>query len=340
MAVSGKHDFWLACGHHLLDRDAAGRLLVTDEFLKIYLARAELVPPPESCLAERRLHGILLGNPRQAVTASQIAAIADPDARENWEMMIAWRNHLVRNGTLESAYLEIVRRSISLPQVFIGQLIQVILRNVLDDCSDSFILRAAEMFFRPQKLTVEGNSIIAWDEETAASVSDRRHQSPLFALLGLPAATEADMLTDSTADSYWHRSDRFDMGFELAAGQRGSAALGQVIARWVSHLLAVDVAVEPLTELRNAPLSWYVGLTADATRIGDAIWNEDDADSLLQARLVGLYRLNFRNPSDVIEKVRGEPVYLLAGMTADEVLRLKPQNLVTGLPIRCEEAAN
>ena len=41
-----------------------------------------------------------------------------------------------------------------------------------------------------------------------------------------------------------------------------------------------------------------------------------------------------------MEKVRGEPVYLLAAMTADEVLRLKPQNLVTGLPIRHEEAVN
>jgi hypothetical protein len=338
--LSGKRDFWLTCGHHLLDRDAAGRLLVTDEFLKVYLARAELVPPPEACPVERRTYDILLSNPRQAVTSSQIAAIADPDARENWEMMIAWRNHLVRYGTLESAYLEIVRRKLKLPQVFVGQLIQVILRNALDDCTDAFILRAAEMFFRPQKLTVEGNSIIAWDEEAAGSVSDRRHQSPLFALLGLPAATDADVLTDITVDSYWERSDRFDMGFDLTAGQRGSAALGQVIARWILHLLAVDVAVEPLTELRDEPLSWYVGLSADATRIGDVIWNGNDMDSALQARLVGLYRLNFHNPSDVIERVRGEPVYLLAAMTADEVLRLKPQNLVTGLPIRCEEAAN
>jgi hypothetical protein len=30
----------------------------------------------------------------------------------------------------------------------------------------------------------------------------------------------------------------------------------------------------------------------------------------------------------------------LAAMTADGMLRLKPQNLVTGLPIRCEEAVN
>jgi len=337
--LSGKHDFWLTCGHHLLDRDAAGRLLVTDEFLKVYLARAELVPPPDACPAERRLHALLLSNPRQAVTSSQIAAIADPDARENWEMMIAWRNHLVRHGGLESAYLEIVRRNIKLPQVFVGQLIQVILRNALNDCTDAFVLRAAEMFFRPQTLTVEGHSIIAWDEETAGKVSGRPHQSPLFALLGLPAATDADVLNDLTVDSYWGRSDRFDMGLDLA-GQRGSAALGQVIARWISHLLAVDVTVEPLAELRDAPLSWYVGLSADATRIGDAIWNGSDTEDAPLGRLIGLYRLNFRNPSDVIEKVRGEPVYLLAAMGPDDVLRLKPQNLVNGLPISCQEAAN
>jgi hypothetical protein len=95
-----------------------------------------------------------------------------------------------------------------------------------------------------------------------------------------------------------------------------------------------------LTELRDEPLSWYVGLSADATRIGDAIWNGSDVDGELRGRLVGLYRLNFHDPSDVIEKVRGEPVYLLAAMAADEVLRLKPQNLVNGLPIRCEEAVN
>jgi hypothetical protein len=335
--LSAKHDFWLGCGHHLLDRDATKRLVVTDEFLKVHLARAELVPPPEACLAERWLHDILLHNPRQAVTSSQIAAIADLDARENWEVMIAWRDHLVRHRTLESAYLDIMRRNIRLPQVLIGQLIQVILRNALNDCDDAFVLRAAEMFFRTQKLAVEGNSIIAWDEE--ASV-DRRHQSPLFALLGLPAAVEADVLSDATASSYWERSDRFDVGLDLTAGQRGSAALGDVIARWISHLLAVNVAVEPVAELRDEPLSWYVGLSADATRIGDAIWNGNDLDSELRARLVGLYRLDFRDPSDVIEKVRGEPVYLLAAMTADEELRLKPQNLVTGLPIRCEEAAN
>ena len=78
-------DFWLSCGHHLLDRDAGGGLVVTDEFLKAYLARPELAPPPEACVVERTLHAALLADPRRPVGAADIAAIADADARENWD---------------------------------------------------------------------------------------------------------------------------------------------------------------------------------------------------------------------------------------------------------------
>lgn len=337
--MSVSRDFWPACGHHLLDRDAAGRLLVTDEFLKAYLARPELVPPPEACATERQLHHALLRDPRQPVAATQVAAITDVDARENWEMMMAWRDHLVKHRTLEAAYLEIIRRNIKFPHVFIGQLVQAILRNILDDCGDVLVLRAAEMFFRPQKLLVQDGSLLAVDEETEASLG-RQPPSPLVALLGLSATVEVDMLVDATADAYWGRSDRFDMALDLSTGRHGLAALGDVITRFLSHLLAVEVAIEPLAELQSAPWNWYVGLSADATRIGDAIWNGDDLDDATRAQLIGLFRLTFRNPADMIERIRGEPVYLLVATAADEVLRLKPQNLVTGLPIRHEETVN
>ena len=48
MASPLNKDFWLACGHHLLDREEGGGLLVTDDFLKVYLARPELSPPPRA----------------------------------------------------------------------------------------------------------------------------------------------------------------------------------------------------------------------------------------------------------------------------------------------------
>ena len=56
------------------------------------------------------------------------------------------------------------------------------------------------------------------------------------------------------------RSDRFDFGARSDAGRRGLAALGNVIEYWIKHLLDIEVIVEPLTELRDVALSWYVGL--------------------------------------------------------------------------------
>jgi hypothetical protein len=331
--LSEGRDFWLSCGHHLLDRDAGGGLLVTDEFLKAYLARPEITPPTDACASERALHRALLADPRQPVTAAQIAAIADEDARENWQVMVAFRDQLVRHRTLEAAYLDIVRRNLRFPHIFLNQVVHVILRNVLDSCDDAFILRAAELFFRPQKLTLHEGSLVAADEETVSGLGDKP-LSPLVSMLGLPVAAEIDVLSDANAGSYWERSDLFDLALDLTAGRRGLAALGDVIVRWVSHLLSVDVEIEPLMEMQNVALAWYVGLDAEATRIGDALWKGDDLHEGARARVVGLYRLSFMDPSDVVEKVRGEPVYLMAAMTADKVLRLKPQNLVIGLPVR------
>ena len=337
--MSARRDFWLSCGHHLLDRDATGKLLATDEFLMAYLARPELMPLEESCSAERGLHSALLRDPRQPIAASRVAAIADADTRENWQTMIAWRDHLVRYCSLEAAYLEIVRRDIKFPHILISQLVQAILRNALDDCGDVFMLRAAEMFFRPQRLLLQEASIVAVDEEADPSPG-LDSPSPLAKLLGLWPTAEVDLLSDSTEESYWERSDRFDMALDLTAGRRGLIALGDVVARWLSHLLAIDVVVEPLAELQGAPFSWYVGLSSDATCIGDAIWNGDELDDGARAQLVSLFRLTFRDPTDVIENVRGEPLYLLLAMNSEGMLRLKPQNLIAGLPIRQVEAVN
>jgi hypothetical protein len=339
VAVTGSRDFWLACGHHLLDRDAAGFLPVTDEFLKAYLARPELTPPPDACDAERDLHKALLADPRQAVAPDAVAAIADEDVRENWGVLIAWRDQLIRHATLEAAYLDIVRHSASFPPIFISQLVQVILRNVLDGCDDAFVLRAAEMFFRPQRLTLQDGSLVAADEETIAGAG-ARPVSPLISLLGLAAGAEIAVLSEANAATYWERSDVFDLALDLTAGRRGLAALGEVIELFVAHLLAVRVEVEPVSELRDVVLSWYVGLDAGATRIGDALWNGETIDEATQSRLVGLYRLQFVDAAEMIETVRGKPVYLMMAMTADRMLRLKPQNLLTGLPIRQTEAVN
>ena len=327
-------DFWLSCGHHLIDRDAGGGLVVTDQFLKAYLARPELSPPPDACAVERTLHAALLNDPRRPVTSEDIAAIADPDARENWDVMIAFRDHLLRHRTLEAAYVALVRSGMArTPPIFLNQLVHVILRNMLDGYDDPFLLRAAELFFRPQLLTLHESSLIAADEETISG-SNSAPVSPLVSMLGLPAASEIDVLGEGNAAEYFARSDQFDMALDLTAGRRGLAALGAVMEHWVRHLLAVEVAVEPLVEARDVHFTWYVGLDAEGTRLGDRLWQGEQLDDATQARVVGLYRLTFRDPAVVASLAGNEPVYLILAMSADRILRMKPQNLVVGLPVR------
>jgi hypothetical protein len=334
------NDFWLSCGHHLLDRDDGGGLKVTDEFLKVYLARPELIPPPEACAVERALHAALLADPRMTVVASDIAAIADADARENWQMLVEFRDRLLRHKTLEAAYADLVRNGLGkTPPLFVSQLVHVVLRNALDGVTDARVVRAAEMFFRTQRATMHEGSLVVADEEIVGGVNTSP-VTPLVSMLGIPAEAQIDILNDENAGSYWERSDRFDMALDLTGGRAGLVALAEAMRRWIAHVLGVEVTIEPLTALRDAPLTWYAGLDADATRIGDKLWNGDDIDEAAMSAVVGLFALTFRDPSIMLDKVRGEPVYLILSMTGDKTIRMKPQNLVTGLPIRHLEAVS
>jgi len=333
-------DFWHSCGHHFLDRDESGGYVVTDDFLKVYLARPELVPPPDACLAERDLHTMLIGDPRRSVATSEIVAIADADARENWEMLIAFRDHLLRHKTLEAAYVDLMRRGVGrTPPLFINQLVHVILRNALDDVADPYILRAAELFFRNQRVTLRDGSLIAADEETIAG-SGQAPASPLVSMLGLPPDAAIEVLNNDNAGSYWERSDRFDMALDLSGGRSGLAGLAKAMERWVGHLLGFAVTIEPMTELRDAPLSWYVGLDADATQIGNTLWHGGEPDENAMTRVVGLFRLSFRQAELMLDKVRGEPIYLVLATSREHLIRMKPQNLVTGLPVKHLEAVS
>ena len=50
-------------------------------------------------------------------------------------------------------------------------------------------------------------------------------------------------------------------------------------------------------------------------------------------RIVGLYRLTFSDTEIILDKAKGEPIYLILAMTPNRNLRMKPQNLVVGLPL-------
>jgi hypothetical protein len=64
------------------------------------------------------------------------------------------------------------------------------------------------------------------------------------------------------------------------------------------------------------------------------LWNGEELDDAERARVIGLYRLRFVDRTLVDPRVGVDPVYLILATTPDQVLRLKPQNLIVGLPIR------
>jgi hypothetical protein len=333
--------FWATSGHLLLDRAAGGGLVVTDDFLKAYLARPEVLPPEEACAAERALHAKLMANPQADVTAAEIEAIADADARENWRFLTGWRDRLLGAPTLEGAYARIIREGVAgVPPLFLDQLVHVILRNGLDAVDDPYVVRAAECLFRPQRVTFHDNTILLADAEIIEGHEADRHASPLLAMLGGPAATSLDILKPANADRYWQRSDGFDMVLDLGGKPSGRAALGQALRCWVRQIHGFAVEIEPVEIVKDADWRWFVGLDAAATAIGNGLWRGEPADEATMARVLALYRMTLPPEVAVLPAAAGKPIYLIMAMSADNVLRLKPQNLVAGLPLAAVERLN
>lgn len=330
-------EFWVASGHHLTRRADHGGLIATPELIMAYLARPELMPPDDACDAERDLHASLLADPLRPVSKADIAALADADARENWTFMTAFRDRLMAAPSLEAVYVALARKGAGdLPPIFLSQLCHLILRNALEGCDDPYVLRAAELFYRSQKATVHNGALLLADAEVVEAQHHAQHDlytSPFTAMLQPQAFGEMDVMDDENAWTYWSRSDAHAMVMNLGGNPKARDALCRVIERWIAHLLGVAVKVEPVASIEDRDWRWFVGLDSEGTRIGNALWNGDTPGADAAERIVALMRMTFEDSRFVDERVGNKPVYLILAMGADKVVRLKPQNLVAGLPL-------
>jgi hypothetical protein len=112
-----------------------------------------------------------------------------------------------------------------------------------------------------------------------------------------------------------------------------------VIGAWVRHLLHVDVQVEPLSAIEDRDWRWFVGLDAEATQIGNTLWQGEVLAEDTRSRVLATFRGTFHDVAYVDERVGERPVYILLAMTPDRMLRVKPQNLITGLPLKAHAHA-
>lgn len=335
------HDFWHDCGYHLLERREDGRLGVTDDFLRAYLNRPEVRPVPESNEAERALHAALLRNPREAVSEARLAAVADADAIENYQVVLAFRQRLLDAATLEDAYLQLFLEPggvpDSVPPLFIDQLAHAIARAMLEGEADTLKIRAAELLFRAQQVTINDGAIMAADAETVEMFATSGGFGSLGRLVAeaqTPLRTvELDVLNEDNAEIYWSRDSRYDTVLNLNFAGPGLDALCRVLERWVAHFYGIAVAIQPVQKITDERWVWHIGLDAEGSTLLNDLYNGVEVGEGRLARLLSLFRLDFRDPSVVLPELAGRPVYLAMAMTETSRLRLKPQNLLVNLPL-------
>jgi hypothetical protein len=335
-------DFWRHSGFHLLRRDADGRLLATDDFLRAYYLRPEMRPVTESCASEIALHQALIETPRVQVEAAQIDAMADADARSNYRVVLEFRARLLAAPTLEACYLGLFAGdNVSVPPLFIDQLAQIILRNTLEGAEDTLELRAAEMFYREQKASVQDGAVMLADLETIGMhAADRARGLPGGKLGQLIVEAQAplqpvdlDVLDSGNAQLYWLRDERHDFVISMNHGRPAAAAFCRVLERWILHLAGVKVAVSPVPGIEDAQWAWHIGLDAHSTALLNALWRGEDPEPGRLARVLTLFRMDFADPGDMRRDIAGRPVYLALSMGEDGVVRMKPQNLLLNLPL-------
>ncbi len=333
-------DFWTNSGYALLNRRDDGHLLVTDDFLRAYFLRPEVAPVEESCDAERRLHAALLQNPREAVGADRLAGLADPDARENYQVVLDFRDRLASAETLEACYLQLFLGDgpVTIPGLFIDQMAHVIMRSILEPCENGLRARAGELFFREQTITIQDGTIMAADRDTVEMHAASGGMGDLGRLL-VEAQTPVrsvslDVLDAANAALYWGRESAHDTVLNLTFASDGLDAFARLLEAWIEHFLTLKVSVQPVQKISDERWSWHIGLDQVASRLMNDLYNGVEVGEARLADLLNLFRMDFRDSSMLLESMAGKPVYLGLCKTETGLLRFKPQNLLINLPLR------
>jgi hypothetical protein len=294
-------------------------------------------PVDESNDAERALHGALMAEPRRPVAEAELAAIDDADTRDNYRVVLRFRERLLAAGTVEGCYQALFRGAVDVPPLFVEQMVHVIVRNILEGREDPLEARAAELFFREQKATVqEGHALVADLETVERHASGNRYGSIgrlIVDAQGELGAADLDVLDRANAALYWQRESRYDTVISLTYGRPALDALARVIEGWVRHFLAVEVAVRPIRRIDEPRWAWHIGLDAESTEILNELWAGGEVEAGRMQRILALFALTFADPGAMRRDLAGRTVYLALAADEGGRVRMKPQNLLLNLPL-------
>lgn len=348
---------WSSCGHDRLTRNARGWLSPTDDYWRLWLERPELALVEESCPAEQALHAALMQTPTRAVSPDELAAFEDEDARANHRLFLGFRDAVIDAGSLEAAYAGFFKAgSIQIPPLFLDLVVQALVCELLDGESDAWQWRAAELLFRRQRVSVQDGRVLSGDSEVLDLLNETGGLGEVGRLLMQSGAalpeTQIEVLGDDNAGRYLRSRvgrGRFNFVLDLTheiqnelphgltltmtRAQSGLKALAGVLEKWVRHFHGVDVKIQPEARVEDPSWRWHLGLDAESSALLNDLYLGHEVEPERQHRLISLFRLTFADPLHVRADVRGKPVYLGLAMSADGLLKLKPQNLLLNLPL-------
>jgi len=323
------HDFWQTSGWHLLHRDNNGHMVPTADFMRAYFMREEVAPEDGSCANERALHERLMNDPFADVKPAELAALADKDVVHNYQAVLRFRDFLAAYDGLESAYLALAQgTNPAIPPLFVEQMTQIILRNILDGASDPMQVRAAELLFRTQAVTLDEGRIMVADH---ATVQLQAGMQRLIDPKDDKNEVLIDILASETADEYWARTDMFNTSVDIAFTQPALDGLARVMEKWIAHFLAVTVRIAPVVKIEDDAWSWHVGLDADSTALLNDLYHGNTVDPSRLKQILCLFEL--RAADGFTAEMAGRPVYLGLAMDSHNLVRMKPQNLLVNLPL-------
>jgi hypothetical protein len=278
-----------------------------------------------------------MDEPRRAVSQTELSSLKDKDARDNYQIVLGFRDRLLKAGTVEAFYMSLFKGKVDIPPLFIEQLTHVLLRNILDRCDDPLRLRAAELFFREQKATINEGHVLLADLETVQMHAAGNRYGSIGRLIveaqGTLGEVNLDVLDRANADIYWKRESRHDTVISLTYGRPALDAFCRVLEAWLFHFTSLKTKVKPIRQIDEHPWAWHVGLDAESTAILNELWAGSQVEQGRMRRIVALFSLQFEDPGEMRRDIAGRAVYLALSSNEEDVVRMKPQNLLLNLPL-------
>jgi len=276
-------------------------------------------------------------DPRRSVAKEELDLLREPDARDNYGLVLRFRDRLLQAGSVEGCYMNLFKGGIDIPPLFIEQMAHVVLRNILDAGADPLQLRAAELFFREQKATIQDGHALLADLETVQMHASGSQYGSLGRLIveaqGATAKANLDVLDRANAALYWERESRYDTVISLTYGRAALDAFCRVMQIWIFHFLNVEMHIEPVRKIEEPRWAWHIGLDAESTAILNTLWSGEEVDAGRMRRILALFRMDFAEPEEMRRDIAGRPVYLALASDENDVVKMKPQNLLLNLPL-------